>query len=281
MKNMKTRDGALIWTTSSSGSITFHHTSIIGIESEGNKSCVFYSPSTISTQSLIMEDVSVGGVASSSENGGTVKITAGTGGILSVKNSTFDSCEAEAASVGKGGGVYLETLSGCKKFELKSLVLGDNDAYMGKHLFLKCEYLPDVVNRSSFDWYVNVTTKSKTLMGSDSESGDEVVDLFWILNDMIGTPIYVSSSGGNSYYCGTADHICGSFMNALTHLSSPLTHRELNMNMYIDTIFLRPLNWISSTLLFPPTALLLPLRPSLFSHLSQGLSKQALLMRGC
>jgi hypothetical protein len=129
---------------------------------------------------------------------------------------------------GKGGGIYLSLNAETPTLTLASLSLTNNNAKVGRDLFLSSMYLASIVNSSSFGWHSSVMAKENTLMGNDGISEGWNVDLFWVVEGMKAGVVYVGAGGVDKYYCGYAVYPCMKVSNGTGHLNE-IGGREVNV----------------------------------------------------
>jgi hypothetical protein len=121
----------------------------------------------------------------------------------------------------RGGGMYLRVEKEGMSLCLSGLVFDENEAFMGRDIYLECDDLTKRVNPTSFLFYKEKANEEKPLYGKDVSHFKGDVDLFIFLVGYKGDVAYVSSKekgGRDEMYCGVVEFKCLTFIVSTNHL---------------------------------------------------------------
>ncbi|KAH7823953.1 uncharacterized protein MONOS_2576 [Monocercomonoides exilis] len=155
--------------------------------------------------------------ALNSKKGGAMKILLDKRSTLTAKGSQtlFKSCGCDATKTGKGGGIYIAGDLDVELMFEKEIRFEDNEAAVGKNMFLYCLQLEAVVQRDHFMFAADAngefTWKENELIGlARSGEIEKNLNLFMFLCKIKRTSVYISQNGSDTFYCGETIYPCES-----------------------------------------------------------------------
>eukprot|EP00770_Monocercomonoides_exilis_P002053 MONOS_2037.1-p1 / transcript=MONOS_2037.1 / gene=MONOS_2037 / organism=Monocercomonoides_exilis_PA203 / gene_product=unspecified product / transcript_product=unspecified product / location=Mono_scaffold00039:167389-173577(+) / protein_length=2063 / sequence_SO=supercontig / SO=protein_coding / is_pseudo=false len=194
-------------------------------------------PSSLSTRSVTMNNVIVANISTSKVNkaviniptftqlelsncsfnklpsmncttGGAMRIDIAASGETNIVDSNFSQCSVTSNSlVTQGGGIFMKYNSnGIVK--LKGLKFMNNNATVGKDIFVECSSLEDILVDDAFGFALDLAIDERTnsLFGKDSTAHTSDTDLYDLLPPF--EEVHISSNGTNFLMCGTDVHPC-------------------------------------------------------------------------
>ncbi|KAH7820317.1 uncharacterized protein MONOS_10175 [Monocercomonoides exilis] len=164
--------------------------------------------------SLYIDNCTFSEITSSASPQGGCLYFFSTSGICAVciKSTTISKCACNAAS-GYGGGLMFRLTVSPGSFELLQLNMQQNEASVGKHIYLECPEMWRVVNTRNWQFTACAALEPGNLRGLEI-GGTDTIDLKNYLDPKAVGVMIVNVAGTNSLICGE-DPMCKSLDYAI------------------------------------------------------------------
>eukprot|EP00770_Monocercomonoides_exilis_P010876 MONOS_10823.1-p1 / transcript=MONOS_10823.1 / gene=MONOS_10823 / organism=Monocercomonoides_exilis_PA203 / gene_product=unspecified product / transcript_product=unspecified product / location=Mono_scaffold00508:6-4548(-) / protein_length=1488 / sequence_SO=supercontig / SO=protein_coding / is_pseudo=false len=166
-----------------------------------------------------VRNTSVEGCVAGRGNGGGMCIAAVENALLNVNGGLMKECNAEEASVGKGGWLYANCSErrGWIPFKFEGVKFAGNEAFVGKNMFILDKDLNVTVRNETFAIHVEGMEDDQNLfVGSDEKRIS--TDLLRFIIEYRSERIVVWENGDDVVRCGSEEDPCETLEMGLKHI---------------------------------------------------------------
>eukprot|EP00770_Monocercomonoides_exilis_P015514 MONOS_15464.1-p1 / transcript=MONOS_15464.1 / gene=MONOS_15464 / organism=Monocercomonoides_exilis_PA203 / gene_product=unspecified product / transcript_product=unspecified product / location=Mono_scaffold01239:10211-12578(+) / protein_length=763 / sequence_SO=supercontig / SO=protein_coding / is_pseudo=false len=172
-----------------------------------------------------------GAISKKSKEGGALKNKLNEGGYVTIQKSSFVGCVCENENNGgKGGGIYLDchACSNGKPFLFENVSFANNNAAIGKNVFILGKDFNSSVTNTSFNFDYSSMINDKTLfVGSDSYHSNK--DLFMFLVPYSSFEIFISSEGFDVARCGSEEEPCLTMWKGMKNMKKEIGTKTIQI----------------------------------------------------
>ncbi|KAH7827763.1 uncharacterized protein MONOS_17272 [Monocercomonoides exilis] len=205
--------------------------SFTNITNEGSRASVIDVGSFDFVLECIIDECAISSCksASSLEGGGMKVAVKSEESVLKVNSSSFSMCKCSTQS-GRGGGLLIdgaeenanyadETQIPPLKFKIVNVLFYENEAFVGKDIFIRCYSIAHQINETLFALNFNQESlnSNNSICGNDSENETDT-DLIPLITFYYSAQVFLNSTGTDGRRCGAQSNPCLSINCGVDHI---------------------------------------------------------------
>ncbi|KAH7832579.1 uncharacterized protein MONOS_8661 [Monocercomonoides exilis] len=198
--------------------VSFNNCTFADLSNANTDCAVLFSEDA--KNAIVMEQCNMTNVKSiASNSGGAISINLSGSCLLEVSSCEMKGCAAETSNSGKGGCLFLNNKQAASdlSFVFANVHFEDNDAFLGKNIFILSNDLNESVTNQTFAFSVDgFTDNSNLFVGTDEKRNN--TDLLRFLVEYSNSVVVVWERGDDVARCGSDEDPCKSMWMGLKHI---------------------------------------------------------------